>query len=341
MARKWNTLELRNQILQMLPTRGTGITVLELTTKLHSLGFDATKKTVQRNLDALAASGVYPIDCNDKAEPYGWRWAEGMAFSQHGMSVAEAIALTLVAKELRRILPKSLLAAIEPQIAYARGKLDAEVRSRRNRVSGWASKVCSVPRHQELVPPKVDPDVLEVIEEAVLAEKQLDLTYQKLGEAMPAERRVEPLAILQRGPTTYVVARPAQGKGPQLYAVHRATKASIVAARVRREGFDLEQFVASQRHIVGANQEVDLVARVDGNLVRILRETPLEPAMTIHDKGDGWFQIQARVTYNTALEQWLLGHGRAIEVLEPRVLREAIRAHATAMNNTYTIASFG
>ena len=90
-----------------------------------------------------------------------------------------------------------------------------------------------------------------------------------------------------------------------------------------RSDFDLDAYLASEAHEPGPNSPVTLEARVNANLAKILRETPLNPGMTLKPDGEG-FRIKAEVRENQALYRWILGHGKAIEILRPTSLRKSI-----------------
>ena len=60
------------EILKRLPTRGAGISARELTDWLTDEGFEVSKRTVERDLSALAVH--FQLVYNDKSVPYGWRF---------------------------------------------------------------------------------------------------------------------------------------------------------------------------------------------------------------------------------------------------------------------------
>ncbi len=64
-------------LLKLLPARGPGKTVSELTDTLAGRDFPVTRRTVERDLQML--SGIFPLVCNDKGTPQGWHWRPGAA----------------------------------------------------------------------------------------------------------------------------------------------------------------------------------------------------------------------------------------------------------------------
>jgi predicted DNA-binding transcriptional regulator YafY len=103
---------------------------------------------------------------------------------------------------------------------------------------------------------------------------------------------------------------------------------------VPRSDFDLDAYLANEAHEPGPNNPITLEARVNANLAKILHETPLNPGMTLKPDGDG-FRIKADVRENQALYRWILGHGKAIEILRPTALRKSIADTVRAAADHY------
>jgi len=67
------TLSRQWALLRQLPSRSPGITSAELVGSLRDVGFDVSKRTVERDLNDLSL--IFPIERNDKSIPFGWHWA--------------------------------------------------------------------------------------------------------------------------------------------------------------------------------------------------------------------------------------------------------------------------
>jgi len=95
------------EILKRLPTRGAGISARELTDWLSDEGFEVSKRTVERDLSALAVH--FQLVYNDKSVPYGWRWMSDAVAEFPALTVADAMSLHLVEDLLAPLLPAALL----------------------------------------------------------------------------------------------------------------------------------------------------------------------------------------------------------------------------------------
>jgi len=61
-------------LLTLLPKGPRRIDTATLEAQLRARGFEAHRRTIQRDLVELA--GVFPIVSDDRSKPYGWRWAD-------------------------------------------------------------------------------------------------------------------------------------------------------------------------------------------------------------------------------------------------------------------------
>lgn len=327
-ARQWG-------LLKLLPSRSPGRTAKELADALGLDGFRVSKRTVERDLINL--SRLFPIMCNDKGMPYGWYWAEGARLDLPSLSVTEALSLTLIAQYLRPLVPASLLRTLEPRFQLAASKLAATTAA--NPASRWTDKVASVPPTLALLPPKVDADVLETVQDALLADEQLDVAYRSAGKTAASEMRLHPLGLVQRGPVSYLVAGAFKYDNARLFALHRFQKAQRVNEAVRRpKGFSLDRYIASGALDFGGGGQLVLEAIVSKQLAGHLTETPLAKNMKLNDQGTE-IRLSATVTDSPQLRWWILSHGAAIHVLKPDALQtEIARALQTAAGR-YGIAA--
>jgi len=230
-------------------------------------------------------------------------------------------------------MPVELLQGLGPRFHAATDRL-AQMKGQ-SRNARWPNLVRAIPRTFELAPPRIDDKVLATVQEALLANEQLDIEYQSLQDATFEPRRISPRALLHKGQVTYLVATRDPEKGIRTYALHRMQRAKLTGLNMPRSDFDLDAYLANEAHEPGPNTPVKLEARVNANLAKILRETPLNPAMTLKPDGDG-FRIKAEVRENQALYRWILGHGKAIEILRPSSLRESIAKTVRAAASQYT-----
>ena len=308
------------EILKRLPTRGAGISAKELTDWLIDEGFEVSKRTVERDLSALAVH--FQLVYNDKSIPYGWRWMSDAVTEFPALTVADAMSLHLVEDLLAPLLPAALLDSLRPRFYQARKKLDSLSKEHPN--SRWLDKVRHVSPTLPLLPPQIAEGVMESVQEGLLADRQLEIEYQRPGDEVAQVLRLHPLGLVQRGPVTYLVATAFSYTDVRLYAVHRIGRVKVLEQPSQRpEGFSLDDYIAQGALQFGNGETIRLVARVSPWLADILTETPLTAEQRLEPDGQE-FRLTATINDSWQLRWWVLSQGQGITVLEPEALKRDI-----------------
>ncbi len=311
-----NTLARLWELLKCLSKSGTGKSAQQLSQDLQVRGFSVSKRQVERDLHDLSAS--FSLHCNKAGTPYGWRWANGAHTELAGMDVAEALSLHLAESAVRPLLPQSMLKTLEAKFQQARAKL--QELSSTNPLCHWQDKVRSIPAqlHREL--PEVDTAVASTIHEGLLYDEQLDVEYTGLGATAATPLRLHPLALIQRGPLTYLAATAWEYEDIRLYALHRITAAQRTYTACNRpaEG-QLDAWLQNGAAQFGNQQTMQLRLKLSEDLLRLVAESPLSTDQVMEQD-----TIHATVQDSWELRWWILSQGAGIEVLEPMALREEI-----------------
>ena len=313
LSRQW-------EVLRLLPTKPPGITARDLANLLERVGFKVTKRTLERDLSEL--STIFGIVCNDKGTPYGWHWMKGGYAELVGLSVSDAVSLRVVEDLLRPLLPTAVLESLEGRFEQAKSKL-SEL-SNNNPNAKWAEKVRYVSPSLPLVPPQIDSSMVDTVHEAIVAERQIEVGYRKASGEQIDQLRLHPLALIQRGQITYLVATAYEYSDIRLYALHRINKACELPDAARFPGgFSLDAYMESGVLQFGSGHKIDFEARVGKELADVLSETPLGRDQKLVAEG-GSYRVYASLTDSWQLEWWLLSQGADIEVVQPLSLRERV-----------------
>jgi predicted DNA-binding transcriptional regulator YafY len=315
-----NTLARQWELLKLLPTRGPGKTAKELAEALDDAGFKISKRQVERDLGNLY--DAFKLDCNNASIPYGWRLPPHAQIDLPGITLAEALSLRLVEDTLKVLMPSAMMRGLEPRFHHAKRKLETLVDE--NPAAQWINKVAVVPQSLPLLPPPIDHNVLETVQEALLADRQLDIEYHKFDAEQTSKQTLHPLGLVQRGPVTYLVATAFMYTDIHLYVLHRIISATKTEKHaVIPEGFNLDNYIASGALQFGMNGSICLNAQIEEGLAYILGETPLAADQHIEEK-DGIINLSATVTDSWQLRWWILSQGASIKIVEPVALRQEI-----------------
>lgn len=301
------------QIVLLLQTHGR-LTAGELARRL-----EVSARTVQRDLDALSAAG-FPVYA-DRGRAGGWSLAADYRTRLTGLSPAETAAL-FVASTAHVLADLGL----DTAAGTAEAKLLATVPAHARRHADLARERVLVD-HADWMKHREPSPWLPVLQQAVWDTTRLRLTY---GSA-PAPVVVEPLGLVAKKRSWYLVARRADGEF-RTYRLGRISAAAATDERFDRPGdFDLaehwrqtgERFFAGLRHY-----RVRLrVSDVAGARLRWAPNSVID-TVTPSAGHPGWSDVA--MTFESALETrvYLLGLAGEVVVLEPEELRADMRRAA-------------
>ncbi|NOT19195.1 MAG: WYL domain-containing protein [Sideroxydans sp.] len=321
------------QTLRLIPRHPRKITASELCANLQADGFVVGKRTVERDLQSLGT--IFPIVSDERSKPYGWCWqSNAPTFDLPGISNSAAIALLLARDHLHTLLPISTLAQLHPYFALAEKKLSTL--EQHTQITGWQHKVRVIPATQPLLPPAIEEEVQATIYEALLMEKQCLIAYQKRDATEPENYPVHTLGLVQRGQILYLVCTIRTYPHLRLLALHRIKAVALLDdATVPPVDFDLDAYIASSAFGWMPKESIKLKAIFVQEAAAHLYETPLETNQALFELEDGRIQLEATVQETLQLRWWLQGFGDAVEVVEPKQLRQQMADSAKRLVDRY------
>jgi predicted DNA-binding transcriptional regulator YafY len=300
---------------------------------------EVSLRTIYRDVEALGAAGV-PVYAT-RGRNGGFQLLDGYRTRLTGMTADEADALFLsglpgAAADLGL---GSVLAATQLKLLAA---LPPELRDRAARIRdrfyldapGWLGENDA-------------PPFLATIAEAVWTQTRVDVRYERANRTVRA-RRLDPLGLVLKAGTWYVVAIADDAGAPRTYRVSRVHAAAASAESFERPaGFDLETFWADYQR--GYAERVysesalvrlspagrELLFLVGTIAARRARAEFGEP------DADGWAQTRIPIESVRHGHHALMQLGEHVDVLEPAELRESIAASARALVARYSDGGSG
>ena len=311
LARQW-------EMLRLIPSNNQRMTTSELASRLEREGFDVTLRTVQRDLVKL--STLFPLNCDEDGATPGWYWMPRASLEIPNLSIPDALSIKMMESYLTPLLPRAILDSLRTRFDQAEKRLE----SIDNPLTRWGDKIRTVVPGLALQSPTIAPEVLEVIQQALVHEHQLTVQYRNRPDKPANEMTLHPLAMVQRGQVSYLVATAFAYDDVRLYALHRCESAVELEDDIDiPEGFDIDAYIAKGSLNFGSGDMLGLQLRVSTTLRNILQETPLSPDMTITADEDH-FLVTAQVPDTWQLIWWVQSQGANVEVLAPASLRQKI-----------------
>ena len=300
------------EILRFLPKRKF-ISAQDINQHLRSSGFERDIRSVQRILNKL--SEHFDIECNMDSKPYGYRWKD----YAHGLEIPmlnakESLMLILAEKQLKYLLPPSILDSLNPVFFQAKKKLAFDVSSQAE--LEWVGKVAVVPTSQPLIPANINGQILDEISSALFKNRWVDIAYQN-QTGLNYSKRVMPLALVQQGPTLYLVVQFEGYEDIRHLALHRILSASMTNFPFERpKDFNLQNYQSEGRFGIGAGKKIQLRFKISHSSGFHLTETPLSTDQKILEATQDHYHFEATVYNSEMLDWWLLKFEDAIWDIE-------------------------
>lgn len=316
------TVKLALELMRRIP-RGRKITAGELQRQLHAEGFERDVRTIQRQLDQL--SQHFDIERDDRTKPYGYQWKAKAppSLALAHLTAKEALMLRLAEQHLHSLLPAHLLQSMEGFFAQARITLGPMTPARQERE--WLNKVAVVSANQPLLPAEVQPGILETATEALFNNRWLDVMYRRPdGYMKKAPERIMPLALVQQGPTLYLIVHFHPYLDARHLAIHRISTLKDTGLTFDRPKFDLTTYLQKDPFGYGKGESIELKFQIARSAGLHLLGTRLSENQTVKEVGDDRLEITAAVVYSERLIWWLRGFGGSINISSPLNIKKII-----------------
>lgn len=287
---------------------------------------EVSARTVHRDMEALGAAGVPVLAL--RGSRGGWQLDPEWRTQVPGLDEAELRALLMaeprvigdaqLAGAARRALGKlmaAMPATMREQAASIRQRLYIDT------TSWWRDAA-------------EDLSMLPLVQDAVARDRKLAMTYRD------SERVVDPLGLVAKGSTWYLVAQTAEGL--RTFRVSRIALATILDVPAERPpDFDLAAYwTASANRFQETVLRFDTVLRAEVRAANDLQKwRPWSPVETA--SAEGGDRITMNVQFETEEQAVFvaLGLGSRVEVLAPDHLRERVAAETAVVSERYAFAA--
>lgn len=341
------TLKRRFELLRNVRSaRWKGITATEL---LDSDDSGVDIRTIQRDLEVMATAGVLKVKSRGKHETPRWflhdespidmnfagdyEQVEALELTPSQLKSSRvALGIVTLYEHAQHLLHHAALADLKP--IYERSK--DILRKNYSLEHGWVGKVVHGTQQVQLRPAKVTSVVLHAIQTAVLEGTQVRADYRSRRSKDTKSMLLNPLGLAYQDSSIYLVC---QLDGDQIIRKLPLQRFEAVHVLQSRRVSIPENFVLAEhvQKIHKAGSPVRLKMRINEALRERLdeSETPLTENQVLAPMSTGDWILECDYEYTQGLEWWILGHGAAIEVLEPAELRESISSCVREMAKTY------
>ena len=242
-----------------------------------------------------------------------------------------------------------LPASFKQSISDKLNQLDRQDKTSFNqsRLGQWQDHLITLPSIVQA--PKLDSGVLASIHQALLQNRQLQISYQKKWDDSVSEKRIYPRGLVFIDNMMYLTGfYPVEDhiddnvllKAHRNFAVNRITKAAVMDEPmpdwVERNAFTLKNLNKLGKLELNDGLEIRLVLKIQRYACQHLYERPLSSTQTITVIDDTWNEVRATVTNTQRLQDWLVSMSQLAVVIEPAQLKEVILKRLESGMKLYT-----
>lgn len=306
-------------VLLLMQARGR-VTERELAERL-----EVSQRTIHRDLEALSASRVPVVAL--RGSQGGWELDKGWRTQVPGLDEAELRALLMAQPRVvgHPRLAAAAESALNKLMAALPGPMREQAAAMRERLhidpTGWWET-------------GEDLSMLSIAQDAVARERQLAFDYVR-ADGERSARTVDPLGLVAKGTSWYLVARGASGL--RTFRVSRMTGATALASGFERPAkFDLAEYWArTTAELEGKRKRFTVVLALTPAAAQMLApRCPTSPVHVSKNAGripDGWLTLRAEFDDEQFARFVVMGLGTRVRAIEPEEFRRSIEEEARAV----------
>ncbi len=180
---------------------------------------------------------------------------------------------------------------------------------------------------------------LRVLESAIRARQTVELTYYSLSRGEINKRTVDPYNLTFRRHSWYLIGYCHLRRNVRIFRLDRIHSAKLILRKFEKPpGFSVEEFFADTWEVFAPTPKEEVVLRFDSGAEPIAKPVLEARGKFRQDRPRKGLIFEGRVPLTDEFCRWLLTLGRAVEVLEPRELREKVAAKHQEAAALYTPA---
>jgi predicted DNA-binding transcriptional regulator YafY len=318
LARQW-------KIIQALIASRHGKSVPDLAEMV-----ECHTRTVYRDLEALQAAG-FPVTTERDGHRMIWSLLDPQRHTMPiPLSLPELMALYF-GRSLAGVLKGTVFYdALESLFAKIKSLLPADVLQLLDRTQESLTVAVSPAKPHE--PYRV---MIDVVSQAILQRRSLDVVYRAMHGRTDTRRRVAPYRLLFFEGSFYILGHCGLRQDIRVFALDRVRQLALTDESFAvPEGLNIDDFLKSSFGVF-QGPPVRVKIRFAKDIAGYITERRWHPSQKVSRRPDGSVIFEAEVAGTEEIKHWVLKWGAQAEILAPASLREEIRQEAGEMVKVY------
>lgn len=292
-------------------------------------GYKISAKGVERDLNRLVDLFPRHVSYIKKFPPYGYRLKQASKMSL--MTPEEAISIMTAFEYLDPLLPK-LAESLSLYIKEAEQVLSHNYASN---YDNWKNKISIKNEGFQLQHKEINKSVLNNLHKALLTGMTISSTYcpRKTGKNTKYQK-LYPIGLVHSGRLLYLIGSHDEKATKRFYwPLNRFKKIETLDETNPLSN----EKVRDHEELLGfsfSDQDIRVILKFEKNAGYVFKETPTSKKMRL-DEHDDSIVIEDVLADSLELENWIIGFGEKVEVLEPKELRNKIKTRLKAATKKY------
>ena len=316
LARQW-------LLIQRLARSRAGAGLDELAEELGCV-----RRTVYRDLDALMYAG-FPVTSEKRDGKVYYRFLDTFEMGQVPFTPDELLALAFSEDLLRTLEGTVFHDSIRAALGKIRACLGPELSVYLERLSDGFRVLPGPHKRYEAFR-----DTIRILNGGVLENFTLEMRYRTGRTGEETTRRIDPYKVWYSAGALYVIGLDHHSGEIRTFSIDRIQSIERTSEQFEVEDtFDFDAYTASSFGVV-ADPAVPVRIRFAAGWASYVEEREWHASQSIEQRSDGRLDLMMEVGATQELANWILSFGGGAEVIEPRSLRDEVRAElSTALSN--------
>jgi predicted DNA-binding transcriptional regulator YafY len=331
-----NPLHRKIKMLGMIPREPGYITASIIHERFQDQGINVDVRTIQRDLQKLIPDFPITYYTDESTKTNLWFFIkDSTPFDIPALSPITALSFNLVERFLKDTLPGIVTKQLSPHFNNAEEYLK---KMQSSSWLHWSEKVRFVPKGNQLLPPRVEPEIFEAVTEGLWRGQQLKISYKSRDAKKASESIIHPLGLAFRFGAIYLLCTFWNFEDIRQMALHRFQKVELLSDSARvPKGFNFDEYIGKEEFSYPTKDKpIKIKLLFNEGAAYHLYESKLSEDQVMEVQADGNVLLTATVKETSELHWWLRGFGDGVEVLEPREMREEFTENANKLAQMYS-----
>jgi predicted DNA-binding transcriptional regulator YafY len=179
---------------------------------------------------------------------------------------------------------------------------------------------------------------IEALALAWTAQCTVRMSYHTYGESKPRYREVDPYFIqpTDSSHASYLIAYCHLNKAVRVFKIARIRSLDITNKKYKiPDTFDADRYLEPAWGVIADGKVGTIKLKFSSSVAQMFQEAIYHPSQIVTSGKDGSALVTLKVVPGVELVGWIMGWGENVEVLEPKELKDQVKATIKAMAKLY------